>query len=497
MSYHILHVFPSDVFTGTVAHVLQLAEGQEACGHRVLLVTDMPDVSDKFPSFQVPVTNRSFFQRLRNVRELIRLIRTHPVDIIHSHSRAASWIAYYAAWWTNLPQVATIHGRQHKHNRWLRREDIYGSHIIGICPNLVSHLKEEIGLSSPKMRFIPNGIDFTRLLSGKHTRSKESAFTISVISRFNGVKGKNISILMADVFPFLLKHYPNIQIQFVGGEWEKFPAEGKNKMDELRVEFGNRIAYLGFHNDVLSVMANSDLVIGSGWVAIESALLTIPVMVLGEACYHGFLGEENIREAVNSNFGDILPQKELFLPDAKSIQKDLETFLKGDHKMNTDFLHFLEIYDLKDVVEEIIGVYRKAILQKRHPKHIPVLLYHKVTDDVIVSKHRTYVTRQNFGKQMHHLALRGMTPVTFKEYEEFLDAPGVFRDFPRKPVILTFDDGYADNYRNVLPVARKFKFKGVLFLMGDDNLTHNSWDIGEDPEANKLLTREEILEFIA
>jgi peptidoglycan/xylan/chitin deacetylase (PgdA/CDA1 family) len=39
------------------------------------------------------------------------------------------------------------------------------------------------------------------------------------------------------------------------------------------------------------------------------------------------------------------------------------------------------------------------------------------------------------------------------------------RELPPKPFVLTFDDGYTDNYTNAFPIAKKYGFSGTIFMV--------------------------------
>jgi peptidoglycan/xylan/chitin deacetylase (PgdA/CDA1 family) len=49
----------------------------------------------------------------------------------------------------------------------------------------------------------------------------------------------------------------------------------------------------------------------------------------------------------------------------------------------------------------------------------------------------------------------------------------------------------------MLPLARKYGYTGVLFLLGDFTADVNFWDTGEDMEANRLMTTEQKKTFVA
>ncbi len=119
------------------------------------------------------------------------------------------------------------------------------------------------------------------------------------------------------------------------------------------------------------------------------------------------------------------------------------------------------------------------------------LMYHKVTDGEIETAHKIYVTRDNFEKHVRFFKRRGLTSITFKDYLAFARAQKPAKDFPAKPFILTFDDGYLSTYANALPLCSKYGFTPVIFLLGDFNIQKNNWDSGEEPSHGIIMQAEQ------
>ena len=495
MALRILHVLSSNFFAGSVAYALQLAERQSAEGHDVVMVTDQAGLSDKITCLPLPVSNRSLLQRFNNIRFLRKMIREQDISVVHAHSRAASWIAHYALRGTRVPLVSTIHGRQVKHSA-LKSNDVYGEKVIAICPQLVEHLANELHMDRQKLVFLPNPLDLEVLTKIRKTRPKDDRFIISVVGRLNGPKGAHIADLVSHVFPNLLKNHPTISIQIVGGEWDAFPQVGKAAFADLQSRFGERISYLGFTKQVLELMANSDVVIGAGRVAMEALALRSTVFALGEAHCHGLVTKANLGQTISTNFGDILSTAAPFRPDPVAITRELDEYITGSTSAEIDLTELTRIYDLNTIMPKILSTYTSAIMRKLSPNAIPVLMYHRVPDVAIATKHRTFVTKANFEKHLRFFALRGLQSITFQDYLKFSTGVKPLREFPRKPFIITFDDGYLDNYHNMLPLTQKYGYKGVLFLLGDFSVRGNFWDSGEDAEANRIMTAEQDKAFV-
>lgn len=90
------------------------------------------------------------------------------------------------------------------------------------------------------------------------------------------------------------------------------------------------------------------------------------------------------------------------------------------------------------------------------PACVPILMYHSINDDPIGEPDISVKTK-DFAHQMKYLADNGYTPIDFNDLKD----AGKFK----KPIIITFDDGYADNYKNAYPILKKHNFKATYFVV--------------------------------
>lgn len=92
---------------------------------------------------------------------------------------------------------------------------------------------------------------------------------------------------------------------------------------------------------------------------------------------------------------------------------------------------------------------------------VPVLNYHQINDR---DENALTVHTDQFEAQMKYLADNGYHTITPSEMIEAWDNG---KELPDKPIIITFDDGYADNYRHAFPILKKYNLKGTIFLISD------------------------------
>ena len=92
---------------------------------------------------------------------------------------------------------------------------------------------------------------------------------------------------------------------------------------------------------------------------------------------------------------------------------------------------------------------------------IPILMYHSVSDTAAASIRGLSVRPKAFAEQVAYLANNGFTGLTFGELCR-LRRSG--EPLPQRPVVLTFDDGYADLVEEALPVLTSHGFPATVFI---------------------------------
>lgn len=140
---------------------------------------------------------------------------------------------------------------------------------------------------------------------------------------------------------------------------------------------------------------------------------------------------------------------------------------------------------------------------------IPVLNYHSVAIDpgnIVV------ITPDKLAEHMAYLHDHGYTPLSLEAFIRLLEGDKSEKA-PEKPVLLTFDDGYIDNYEQAMPILAKYGFPATLFvspgMTGQDGYLNweqikkmqaGGWDIQphgmSHPHLPKLTADEQAYEIV-
>lgn len=118
---------------------------------------------------------------------------------------------------------------------------------------------------------------------------------------------------------------------------------------------------------------------------------------------------------------------------------------------------------------------------------VPILMYHYVSKPPEgADKYRLSLSvhPETFRQQMQFLAEDGYSPVTLNDLSLAIVNK---HELPPKPIIITLDDGYRDNYENAFPVLRELGFTATIFVAtdfidrGDPN--YLTWDMVKEMAA--------------
>ncbi|HET8864925.1 MAG TPA: polysaccharide deacetylase family protein [Gracilimonas sp.] len=125
---------------------------------------------------------------------------------------------------------------------------------------------------------------------------------------------------------------------------------------------------------------------------------------------------------------------------------------------------------------------------------IKVLMYHRLIDSVEAKSnfHWTTVTQKDFIDHLKVLESFNYTPITFNDLRLHLLQE---IELPKKPVIITFDDGYKDFYELGYPVLKEFGMRAVIFALGDRSITENIWDDSKVIPRAPLMNDRELQEL--
>lgn len=94
---------------------------------------------------------------------------------------------------------------------------------------------------------------------------------------------------------------------------------------------------------------------------------------------------------------------------------------------------------------------------------LPIVMYHSIVDDPSASNDYT-VTPQTVSDDLAYLKSHGYQTVTI---QDLLDYIQLGTPLPEKPVMLTADDGFYNNYCYLLPLLEEYGYSAIISFVGE------------------------------
>ena len=114
---------------------------------------------------------------------------------------------------------------------------------------------------------------------------------------------------------------------------------------------------------------------------------------------------------------------------------------------------------------------------------VPVLYYHSVEPS---EKNEVIISPDRLREQLQFIKDSGYTTLTISEFNDYIINK---KSIPEKSILITFDDGYMDNYTNAFPILKELDMKATIFVItsvideGSERIKEMS-DYGIDIESH-------------
>ncbi len=169
---------------------------------------------------------------------------------------------------------------------------------------------------------------------------------------------------------------------------------------------------------------------------------------------------------------------------------ELENLIQTDGPSSALVERVRQASALDPVVDRLEQVYR-SIYVKVYRREIPILCYHRLVEsEAECGKFATHIRVDLFEKHLRYLRDHGYRTLHFAD----LNSARVFEKSQRT-VILTFDDGYEDNYRLLLPLLKTYDAKAVVYLVSGRQT--NEWDVAKGEQSLRLMNQSQRREMLA
>ena len=374
-SLRVLMLVDSLNIGGTETHVLNLARKLMEYGVYVVVGTNGGPLTNLFELYGIKVvnvtisdyiSNKEIFTVLDSVKQIID---KENINLIHSHLFGSMRIGSEIARRFNIPHVTTIHGLFYPKDILVKT--LYNaSSIIAVSNPVKNFVSFNLGLTSTsQIKVIPNGVfvdDVQEKQNKKDIREEfnigKSDLIITYCSRLSWDKTNAAENL---VFSFYNLHsifkYDNIHAIIIGeGTGKQFVQKESDMVNKiLGKEF---IHVVGSKFNVDDYYLSSDIVIGTGRVALESMSYGKPVIAVGNSGYVGLVNDDKKDTQWDLYFGDhgCLTKTNVF-----DLTNDLK-FLIDNPEKRTEIGQWsknwcAEMFNIEKVTQDVLNVYNESI----------------------------------------------------------------------------------------------------------------------------------------
>lgn len=154
--------------------------------------------------------------------------------------------------------------------------------------------------------------------------------------------------------------------------------------------------------------------------------------------------------------------KKNFFIIALALLLGLSLYGCGNNAQNASSVNSANKTKAKKATTKVIekaASFDKNVKMKAANGSVPVLMYHSVADG---TTNPVVIAPAKLDEELKYLKDNGYYTISLDDlYAYFTNNTPI----PEKAVVLTFDDGYKDNYTNMFPILKKYGFKATVFVI--------------------------------
>ena len=526
---NILYLLTADLnIGGAQKDILIFARHFIKKGHKITVACKKGDLKEDLVKsgarhYDIDFHFRSPAQFFKGVGLLRSIIENEKIDILAPQSIRTSIAAFFANRTHKKPTITTIHNV----GSWFYT--IPAGLILNRTSKFVIFESEyerqrlvRFGLDRHRSVVVHSGIE----LSEFSPRPKDREFfkeinlspddiVVGTVARLSEEKGQ---IYLIEAMAEVIKTIPRAKLIFVGDG----PLLGSHKSQVTSHKLEDKILFLGEKRDIPRYLSLMDLFVLSS--RRESFPLSArEAMAMGKPVVATKVG--GCSEVIKDGQTGILVAP----ADSRALAAAIAGLLNDKAKMRrmgeTARLRALNLFNQNrwlDTNEELMLYFYKNNSKKipkrilrnlfsslfyslfkglRQQRGIRVLNYHRVSD--VRPYERLCVKTNEFKKQMEYLYKNNYRVIGIDEMVGYLSKSAGRRlnNLQDKKVVITFDDGFADNYANAYPVLKEYGFAATIFLtvnsIGErdflnwgqiDEMAHNSISFGAHTLRHPELT---------